>query len=388
MKQQDGIHGMLPREQMHPEAAKLRDVFACKPGAPVIMREFGFYSLERWKREEGVDDIRAVLREMGISLQCGHPGQVMLRNFGGCEAQFYPFFEEKVLEDRGAHELAQDKAGRKVLYFKGRRNGFMPAYVDHPVKDRKTFEEQCLWRMNPDTPERIAETRRQAQAAVPHAMQGKMTEAYICAPYMYLRSLIGPEDLLYMFYDDPETIHACMRQWYLLNTKTAAVYQEYLSIDDILFDEDICYNGGLLISPDMWREFIKPYYQQLLGDIRSRQPDRGRHLYVQIATDGDCRPAIPLYREIGMDVMSPFEAASGCDVVAIGREHPDLVMFGGFDKRILAQGKDAIDREVERIMPVMKQRGGYIPTCDHGVPEEVPFENWLHFRRRLEEFAI
>lgn len=26
-----------------------------------------------------------------------------------------------------------------------------------------------------------------------------------------------------------------------------------------------------------------------------------------------------MYREIGMDVMSPFEVASGCDVVEIGR---------------------------------------------------------------------
>ena len=35
----------------------------------------------------------------------------------------------------------------------------------------------------------------------------------------------------------------------------------------------------------------------------------------------------------------------------------------------------------------MKARGGYIPTCDHGVPEEVDYENWVHFRKRLLEFA-
>jgi hypothetical protein len=62
-------------------------------------------------------------------------------------------------------------------------------------------------------------------------------------------------------------------------------------------------------------------------------------------------------------------------------------MSGGFDKRIMAAGKDAIDREIDRIMPVMKERGGYIPTCDHGVPEEVSFENYLHYRKRMLEFA-
>jgi len=57
------------------------------------------------------------------------------------------------------------------------------------------------------------------------------------------------------------------------------------------------------------------------------------------------------------------------------------------DKRILAQGKDEIDRMIDRIYPVMKARGGFLPTCDHGVPEEVSLENYLHFRKRCLEFA-
>ena len=85
--------------------------------------------------------------------------------------------------------------------------------------------------------------------------------------------------------------------------------------------------------------------------------------------------------------MSPFEVAAGCDVVEIGKQHPDLLLSGGIDKRILAAGKDAIDHELERILPVMYRRGGYIPTCDHGVPEEVSFENYLHYRKRLREYA-
>ena len=63
-----------------------------------------------------------------------------------------------------------------------------------------------------------------------------------------------------------------------------------------------------------------------------------------------------------------------------------MLISGGIDKRILAQGKEAIDRELDRIMPVMKARGGYIPTCDHGVPEEVSFENYLYYRKRIQEY--
>jgi len=42
---------------------------------------------------------------------------------------------------------------------------------------------------------------------------------------------------------------------------------------------------------------------------------------------------------------------------------------------------------VERIVPAMRERGGYIPTIDHGTPEETPYANYLHFRRRMLELG-
>jgi uroporphyrinogen decarboxylase len=53
----------------------------------------------------------------------------------------------------------------------------------------------------------------------------------------------------------------------------------------------------------------------------------------------------------------------------------------------LARDKAAIDAMVERIIPAMRERGGYYPTCDHGVPEEVSLENYRHYRRRCLELG-
>ena len=136
------------------------------------------------------------------------------------------------------------------------------------------------------------------------------------------------------------------------------------------------------------KEFLFPYYQQLLASVKSRQIDQTRKLHVQIDTDGRAESVIPLYAEaIGLDAMSPFEVASGCDVVEIGREYPGLAIFGGIDKRVLAHGRDAIDAFVERVIPPMRERGGYIPTSDHGVPEEVPYADYLYYRERAIELG-
>lgn len=379
---QDGVHGLVPREATCAAAKLLRDTYAITPGAPFIQREFGFYCLDRWAGQGMPQDVP--YEEL---FGFGEDGVVGLRGLGWCEAAFYPRFEEQVLEDRGEHELVRDFAGRHVLCFKGRRSGFMPEYVDHPVKDMKTWEEECKWRLDPATPGRYAEIDASIPNAVAAAAEGKMISQRMVGGYMYLRSLIGPGDLLYKFYDEPELIHDCMQTWLELAQSVIARHQKHLTLDELFIGEDICYNSGSLISPDMMREFLFPYYQQLIDSIKDRQIDKSRHLYFQVDTDGWATPTIPMYQELGMDVMSPFEVASGCDVVEIGRQYPGLVMSGGLDKRILAESKDAIDRMVDRIFPAMQERGGYIPTCDHGVPEEVPYENYMHYRKRALEFA-
>ena len=382
-KPRDGIHAMVPREKMTEGARKLRDAYAITPGAPLYRREFGYYCLDAWK-EQGFTADRS---EFAKLFQYDPPGAHGLGGLGWCEAAFVPEWEEKVIEDRGDYELVQDVAGRHVLCFKGRRSGFMPEYVDHPVKDRATWERDVRPRLDPASPARWAGLDERMRHAREAAGKGLILSQGLIGGYMYLRSLIGPEKLFYAFYDMPDVIHDCMKAWFTLADAVIARHQQHVTLDEIFFAEDICYNHGPLISPDMMREFILPCYEQVIANLRSRQIDKGRKLFIQIDTDGFCLPVIPIYRSIGMNVMSPFEVASGCDVVKVAREYPDLVITGGIDKRVLAKGKADIDRMLEYILPAMRARGGYVPTCDHGVPAEVSLENYLYYRKRAVELG-
>ena len=377
---------------MNPESKKIRDFYAIKPDAPFFQREFGFYVMDRWIREGHVKspdefpDGHGHWRYLAELFQFDPPATNGLGGLGWCEAGMFPAFEEKVLEDRGEYELVQDFAGRHVLCFKGRRSGFMPEYVAHPVTDMRSWEENVKWRMDPRTEGRLEEREKEIGQAEKGAEAGHMVVQGVVGGYMYLRSLIGPEDLLYKFYDEPELVHDCMKTWFDLADFIIAYHQERLYIDELFLAEDICYNHGPLISPDMIREFLFPYYQQLYTNMKKRARD-GRTIHFQIDTDGFCEPVVDLYRSIGVDFFSPFEIASNNDVIEVGRRYPDMLMTGGIDKRVLAQTTDDIDRYLDRLLPVMRRRGGYIPNCDHGVPEEVPFENYMHFRKRMLEYG-
>jgi len=379
---QDGVHAMVPREGMAEGARKLRDTYAITPGAPLYRKEFGYFCLERWREQGMPDDV-----PFDELFHFDPPGNLALGQLGWCEAAFVPAFEVRVVEERGEHEVVQDHAGRHLLCFKGRRDGFMPEYLDHPVKGMLTWQEACKWRMAPDTPERYADLEERMATAKAYAAQGFMIQQNLIGGYMYLRSLIGPESLLYGFHDQPGLIHDCMRTWFDLADVIIAVHQRHVTLDEVYLAEDICYNHGPLISPAMMREFLLPYYRELIANARHRQIDKERHLYVQIDTDGFADPVIPVYQEVGMDVMSPFEVAAGCSVVRTAREYPKLAVFGGIDKRVLASGRDAIEAHLQATIPAMRDRGGYIPTCDHGVPEEVPYEDYLYYRERCIELG-
>ena len=145
----DGIHGLLPEEKIVSAARKLRAAYAKVPGAPLYRREFWLMAntVEKWQKEEGMPkDV-----PFDELFHLDPPGNHNLGQLGWCESQFFPKFEEMKIEDRGECEVIQDHAGRYVLFFKGRRSGYMPEYVDHPVKDWKTWEKNVKFRLNPET---------------------------------------------------------------------------------------------------------------------------------------------------------------------------------------------------------------------------------------------
>ena len=353
----------------------------------LVRRPFGYFpqTMARWRKE----GMPAEAAQGGAKFDefFGYdPGVFLWQevDLGWCEAPLAPRYEEKVLRVEDGHEIVQDFIGREKAYPIGQREQVMPTFLKHAVANRRDWEEEVKPRLDADTPERWKDFAKESSWRREKVEQGGgLRTANIIGGYMYLRSLVGPVDLLYKFYDDPELIEDMMKQWRDFMMKSLVRCREAGAPFYRLFlAEDISYKTGPLISPEMMRRFLMPYYRELHEELQSRQREK---LHFEIDTDGDCRSALEVYEEIGVDAMSPFEVAAGCDVVEIGKQHPKLTMSGGIDKRVLAQGPKAIDKMMEHIMPAMVKRGRYMPTCDHAVPEDVSLESYLHYRKRAME---
>ena len=201
--------------------------------------------------------------------------------------------------------------------------------------------------------------------------------------YWTLRSLAGVENASYLFYDAPDLVDELFERYFTVVTDGICRISKRLKVDAIGFGEDIAYKNGPLISPDMFRSSILPRYRKAVKLGKELGID-----FIWYDSDGDLRKFIPNYLSAGIDTFAPCEVAAGMDPVELRRMFgKSIKIIGGFDKRIVATGKDAICKEFTRLTPVIRE-GGFIPAIDHSVSSDISWDNYRHFIDGLLVFAV
>lgn len=145
--------------------------------------------------------------------------------------------------------------------------------------------------------------------------------------------------------------------------------------------EDMCYSGGPLISPKIFKQVLVPHYKRITSVLNKYGVD-----IVFVDCDGKIDALAPLWLEAGVNTMFPIEVGKWhADPVAFRRQYgKDMRLMGGVGKLILAESTDAIAREIDRLAPLVEE-GGFIPMPDHRVPPDVPFKNYLFYLERAKQ---
>jgi len=218
---------------------------------------------------------------------------------------------------------------------------------------------------------RCAEMQKKGEAVFWLTLEG---------PFWGPRTLLGIENHLYAFYDDPELMHEINKDLCAYNKRVYEYVCRYLTPDFMTFAEDMSYNNGPMISEEMFDEFMLPYYKEMIPQMK----EKGTKIFID--SDGDISKAIDWFRRAGIEGILPLERQAGVDLEALRVRHPDFLFIGHFDKMVMPKGEEAMRNEFERLLPVMRQ-GGYIPSVDHQTPPGVSFENYRIYLRLLREYA-
>lgn len=152
-----------------------------------------------------------------------------------------------------------------------------------------------------------------------------------------------------------------------------------LEIDLIVTFEDMCYNSGPLISPNLFKQFLYPYYCQVTQFFKQRGVKT-----LMVDTDGLVIDIMELFLQAGMDGCLPCEVKAGSHPAHLRDHYPGIRLMGGVAKSALINGKKEIDAALTSLIPIM-EAGGFIPTVDHEVPPDVSFDHYRYFcDQRLE----
>jgi len=198
--------------------------------------------------------------------------------------------------------------------------------------------------------------------------------------FWFPRTLFGIEDHFYAFYDYPELMHRMNRELAEHNLRGLEEVFAILKPDMVGFAEDMSYNHGSMLSYDMYKEFILPYYNKIIPYIKSQG------IKVLVDSDGNVDELIPWLKEAGVDGIYPLERQAGIDVAVLREKHPDFLMLGAYDKMVMSKGEPEMRAEFERLLPVMR-KGGFIPSVDHQTPPGVSLENYKIYIRLFEEYC-
>jgi hypothetical protein len=298
-------------------------------------------------------------------------------NYFHVEAWIYPKFEPRILERLSQNrKLVQDEYGIEKITSDNEDS--IPHYFRWPVESDNDWESFKYDRLNPKASGRLPQDIDSYAAQFEDQELPLEMGGWPIGFFGSLRYLIGEMKLLTGFYDNPSLIKKIITHLTDFWIELFDPVLDRIVPDYFRMWEDMCFKTGPFISPAMFREFMLPAYRKFTGFLKSKGV---RNILVD--TDGNCWKLIPLFLEAGVTGIFPMEVAAGMDVVAVRKKYPKLQILGGIDKIALIDSKSAIDRELDKKIPVMLKHGGYIPFVDHFVSPDISLDNFLYYRAKL-----
>jgi hypothetical protein len=343
-------------------------------------------TLQAWRQQGLADgaDWQTVLYEiLGIPREVSQPHQSLGVNFA-----MLPTFEEKVLEHRDDHYLVQDWMGAIVeisdrydyTYLRTAKDFVTRKWHRFPVQTRQDWIDKLQWRYDPCQPGRLPadfHDRCHGLQAREHVLRLDFN-----GPFWQLREWCGFEGLCLLMVEQPGFVQEMVTFWeafilHLLEQILAQIVPDHVQVS-----EDMAYKGHSMISPGMVRRYLIPTWAKWIAALKHAGCP-----VVTIDSDGYIGELISLWIEAGFDGTWPVEVAAGNDLLAYRKLYgKNMTYGGGIDKRLLAAGGQAMHTELERISPVIRD-GGYIPGCDHGVPPDIAWPDFVEYTRLLAQLT-
>lgn len=232
----------------------------------------------------------------------------------------------------------------------------------------------------------VAERAKMLRTTTDHFITMRMVSSH--GPFQTACDLRGTENFMVDMALNPDFAQALLGQ---IADLQAGLLESAMQAGGQYFDmielpgDDYASNLGTIISPRMFRRFIKPILARYIAVIRAQRPD----IYIMFHSDGLITGLLDDIIEIGVDVIHPLEPLPGVDFMEIKKQYGKRVSFlGGIDiSRALPGTQEEVISEVQTRIRQLGPGGGYILAPANHIQVDVPPENVITLFRSAKQYG-
>lgn len=182
----------------------------------------------------------------------------------------------------------------------------------------------------------------------------------------------GMTNLLMAYAEDPDLVHGLARI-VTDNAKEAIEMGIALGADIISLDGDLAFNTNTIMSPVDFREFIQPYYSEVVDFVHRKGLKVFKH------TDGDHSKLTDDLLQTGINGLHPIQPQCLDMSVMKHRYGNRVCLIGNIDcMETLVSGSEAdVEEEVMRTIKIAAPGGGYILSSSNTIHPGVKAENYI-----------
>ena len=243
---------------------------------------------------------------------------------------------------------------------------------------------------NPEDPiwmEGVPERARKLRSTTDYFVAMRMVASH--GPFQTACDLRGTENFMKDLAIHPEFAHELLDR---ISDLLVGLFHQAMRAGGDYFDmielpgDDYAYNLGLMISPHMFRKFIKPVLSRIIETIRTYRHD----IKIMFHSDGLITSLLEDLIDLGIDVVHPLEPLPGTDFIEIKKQFGERIAFlGAIDiSHALPGDKEDVIAEVQTRIRQLAAGGGYILAPSNHIQADVPPENVDYLYKSARQFGV
>jgi uroporphyrinogen decarboxylase len=290
-----------------------------------------------------------------------------------------PRYPHRVIEETDRYIISTTPWGQTERAF--RELDSTPETLESYYNTRERWEE-AKERMLNDPGDRVP--WEGLKAAYPHwEANGYFKELLVWFGFDVTHShMVGTEQMLLAMYDDPEWLKDMFETYLTVSlNQCQKILDAGYKFDCVFWYDDMGYKGTPFFSPKCYRELLKPYHKRVVDWAHERG------MVTELHSCGYIEPLLPDVVDTGVEMLNPIEVKAGMDPQRLKSQWGDKLAFHGGINAQLWDNLELVKEEMRRIIPIMKEGGGYVFASDHSIPSSVSLENMTEIVKLARELG-